>query len=138
VPLYDIACPDRHHAEVLQPYAAPLPPCAVCGQPTRRVPSAPALLGQVRLPPRAEMMPQTWKGTYGGDRDYVTELRRTAAERTRLEERHPELAGDQRPVLAHEGAYHDAPLRAGDQQAGPAAAARTHGHPHAHPHPTGP
>ena len=49
-----------------------------------------------------------------GDRDYVTHLRRTAEERTRLEERHPELAGDRRPIVAHEGRFEHAPLRAGD------------------------
>jgi hypothetical protein len=38
-------------------------------------------------------MPQTWRGTYNGDRD-----------RQRLEAKHPELAGDQRPIIAHEGA----------------------------------
>jgi hypothetical protein len=31
-----------------------------------------------------------------------------------LEARHPELAGDRRPVLAHEGRFEHAPLRAGD------------------------
>jgi alcohol dehydrogenase class IV len=29
-------------------------------------------------------------------------------------EKYPELRGDQRPVLAHEGRYHAKPLRAGD------------------------
>ena len=32
----------------------------------------------------------------------------------KLEDKYPELRGDQRPVLAHEGQYHDHPLRAGD------------------------
>ena len=31
-----------------------------------------------------------------------------------LAQKYPELRGDQRPVLAHEGQYHDHPLRAGD------------------------
>jgi hypothetical protein len=39
-------------------------------------------------------------------------LRRTAEERRNLEERHPELAGDRRPVVAHEGHFEGAPLRA--------------------------
>jgi negative regulator of sigma E activity len=34
--------------------------------------------------------------------------------RERLEERHPELGGDRRPILAHEGIFRDRPLRAGD------------------------
>ena len=37
--------------------------------------------------------------------------------RQKLEEKYPELRGDQRPVLAHEGKYHDKPLRAGDPPA---------------------
>jgi hypothetical protein len=39
-----------------------------------------------------------------------------------LEARHPELAGDRRPVLAHEGRFEHAPLRAGDPPPG-----HTHG-----------
>jgi hypothetical protein len=66
------------------------------------------------VPPPPERMPQTWKGTYRGDRDYVTHLRRVADARRDLEARHPELAGDRRPVLAHEGRFEQAPLRAGD------------------------
>ena len=59
-------------------------------------------------------MPQTWKGTYAGDRDYVTSLRRTAEQRQAFEQRHPEVAGDRRPVVAHEGRFEGAPLRRGD------------------------
>jgi hypothetical protein len=59
-------------------------------------------------------MPQTWKGTHRGDRDYVTNLRRVADARRDLEARNPELAGDGRPVLAHEGRFEGSPLRAGD------------------------
>ena len=40
------------------------------------------------------------------------------------------LAGDQRPIIAHEGRHHDAPLRAGDTPLG-GAAGRGHGHGHA-------
>jgi hypothetical protein len=76
-------------------------------------------------------MPQTWRGTYNGNREYVTSLRRTAEERQKLEERHPELAGDRRPIVAHEGRFENAPLRAGDPvpPAGPSAG---HGHGHNH------
>jgi hypothetical protein len=74
------------------------------------------------VPPPPERMPQTWKGTYRGDRDYVTHLRRVADARRDLEARHPELAGDRRPVLAHEGRFEHAPLRAGDPPPG-----HTHG-----------
>ena len=65
-------------------------------------------------------------------------MRRTWDERQQLEAKYPEIAGDQRPILAHEGRYHDAPLRAGDiplrgtppmpgHGAGP-----SHGHGHGH------
>jgi hypothetical protein len=70
-------------------------------------------------------MPQTWRGTYNGDREYLTSLRRTAETRRSLEDRHPELAGDRRPIVAHEGPYEGAPLRAGDTAHPP-----VHGHNH--------
>jgi hypothetical protein len=44
----------------------------------------------------------------------VGQLRRQWSARQKLEEKYPELRGDQRPVLAHEGKYHAKPLRAGD------------------------
>jgi hypothetical protein len=81
-------------------------------------------------------MPQTWRGTYEGNREYLTALRRTAEQRQVLEERHPELAGDRRPVLAHEGRFEVAPLRAGDPP--PAGHAQPAGHPHPGGHPHGP
>ena len=60
-------------------------------------------------------------------------LRRTAEARRTLEERHPEIAGDRRPVIAHEGAYETTPLRKGDaadtQEAAPG---HSHGHQHGH------
>ena len=59
-------------------------------------------------------MPQTWRGVYDGSPEYVDRMRRTWEQRQKLEERHPEIAGDQRPILAHEGRYEKAPLRLGD------------------------
>jgi hypothetical protein len=114
--IYELACGQGHRFEVIQSFTAPLPACA-CGEPTRKIPGRVGLSGaggSSSAPPPAERMPQTWRGTYNGDRDYVTHLRRTAEERTRLEHRHPELAGDRRPVVAHEGRFEQAPLRAGD------------------------
>lgn len=73
-------------------------------------------------------MPQTWRGTYNGDREYVTGLRRQWDQRQRLEAKHPEPAGDQRPIIAHEGRFHGAPLRAGDP-------VPAHGHGHGLGHP---
>ncbi len=128
--IYDLRCPAGHRHEVIQPFAAALPPCRECGQQTAKVPSRIGLGGQAAagLPPAHDRMPQTWRGTYRGDRDYVTSLRRQAEARQRAEERHPELAGDRRPVLAHEGRYEHAPLRAGD----PLPSSPAAGHPHPH------
>jgi putative FmdB family regulatory protein len=116
MPIYQLRCGQGHEAEVVQSFTAPLPPCPSCGSPTRKIPAPFGIAGLAarRLPPPAEAMPQTWRGTYEGDRDYLRELRRTAQRRQALEERHPELAGDRRPVLAHEGRFAAAPLRAGD------------------------
>jgi putative FmdB family regulatory protein len=111
--IYELACRQGHRFEVIQSFTAPLPACA-CGAATRKIPSRVGLKGSGALPPPAERMPQTWRGTYNGDRDYVTHLRRTAEARTRLEDKHPELAGDRRPILAHEGRFEHTPLRAGD------------------------
>jgi putative FmdB family regulatory protein len=113
--IYDLRCPQGHRFEVIQSFSAPLPDCERCGAPTVKVPSRPSLAGGATLPPAHDRLPQTWRGTYNGDRDYVTGLRRTAEARSRLEERNPELAGDRRPILAHEGRYEQQPLRAGDQ-----------------------
>ena len=69
-------------------------------------------------------MPQTWRGTYEGNPEYVGQLRRQWETRQKLEDKYEELRGDRRPVLAHEGRYHGAPLRAGD----PIPGTRTHSH----------
>ena len=37
-------------------------------------------------------MPQTWRGTYEGNREYVTQLRRTAEQRRAVEEKSPGTA----------------------------------------------
>lgn len=127
--IYELRCGSGHRFEVIQSFNDPLPQCPECGKATRKVPSAVALSGQARVPPPAERMPQTWRGTYHGDREYVAELRRTAEARRTLEQRHPELAGDRRPIVAHEGRYAQAPLRAGDPEP-PQASVHGHGHPH--------
>jgi putative FmdB family regulatory protein len=114
VPIYDLRCQQGHVTEVIQSFTAPLPPCPECGSPTAKLPSRFGIGGGAQLPPAADRMPQTWRGTYGGDREYVGALRRTTEQRQRLEERHPELAGDRWPVVAHEGRFEGAPLRRGD------------------------
>ena len=117
MPIYQLRCGQSHSFEVIQSFRAPLPACPECGGGTAKVPSAFGIGGRAAgtLPPPPEAMPQTWRGTYEGNREYVAQLRRTAERRRALEDRHPELAGDRRPVLAHEGRFASAPLRAGDQ-----------------------
>jgi putative FmdB family regulatory protein len=136
VPIYDLRCANGHTAEVIQSFAAALPPCPTCGGATSKVPSRFGIGGRAVTPPAPELMPQTWKGTYAGDRDYVTSLRRTAEQRQAFEQRHPEEAGDRRPVVAHEGRFEGAPLRRGDplpadSGAGPPQPG-LHGHGHSH------
>ncbi|MFC4585655.1 FmdB family zinc ribbon protein [Sphaerisporangium corydalis] len=125
--IYELRCREGHRFEVVQSFTAPLPACPRCGTETGKIPSRFALSGRAATPPPSDMMPQTWRGTYGADREYVTALRRTAEARRDLEERHPELAGDRRPILAHEGRYEDAPLRAGDPSPPPSAPGHGHG-----------
>ncbi len=114
MPIYDLRCHQGHTLEVIQSLTAPLPQCPACGATMRKVPSRFGIGGRAGVPPASEQMPQTWKGTYDGDRDYVTSLRRTAEWREAFEQRHPEVAGDRRPIVAHEGRFEQAPLRRGD------------------------
>ncbi|HEV2893167.1 MAG TPA: zinc ribbon domain-containing protein [Actinomycetota bacterium] len=114
MPIYELACDAGHRSETLQASIDPLPACPACGAATRKLPSGFGVGGTASVPPPAERMPQTWKGTHRGDRDYVTHLRRVADARRDLEARNPELAGDHRPVLAHEGRFEGSPLRADD------------------------
>ena len=100
---------------------AAAPACPECGGDTSKIPSGFSLGGQASSGLAKEQMPQTWRGTYNGSQEYVTGLRRQWDRRQKLEAKHPELAGDQRPIIAHEGRYHDVPLRAGDPVLGGAA-----------------
>ena len=116
MPIYQLRCGQGHSFEAIQSFRASLPVCPECGGETAKVPSVFGISGRAArsLPPPPEAMPQTWRGTYEGNREYVTQLRRTAEQRRALEDRHPDLAGDRRPVLAHEGRFESTPLRAGD------------------------
>src|SRR3954449_1277126 len=146
--IYDLRCTAGHRFEIVQSFAAALPACPSCGAETVKIPASFGIAGEAgaarRLPPPPERMPQTWRGTYNGNREYVTSLRRTAEARQRLEERHPELAGDRRPIVAHEGRYESAPLRAGDPMpsgtsvpSGTPEPSSGQGHSHGHSHPHG-
>lgn len=137
MPMYDYRCSAGHAFEAMVPISAGASQdCPACGEVSLKVPSAVSLLGSASPGLSMAQMPQTWKGTYGANREYVGQLRRQWDGRQKLEEKYPELKGDRRPILAHEGRYHDAPLRAGDAVASPTSAA-DHGHSHGpgHSHP---
>lgn len=131
MPIYVFKCPCGLRFEHLTSFDATAPDCPGCGGATRKIPAGFSLGGQADAGLAKEQMPQTWRGTYNGSREYVTGMRRQWDRRQKLEAKHPELAGDQRPIIAHEGRYHDAPLRAGDPIVGGAAG---HGHGHGHGH----
>ena len=147
MPLYDYRCPQGHAFEQMAPVAArERQDCPVCGQASGKVVSRVSLGGQASPGLAMDQMPQTWRGTYEGHPEYVGQLRRLWEARQKLEDTYEELRGDRRPVLAHEGRYAGAPLRAGDPVPGaarepgvPAAPAPggppapAHGHSHAGP-----
>ena len=114
MPLYDYRCPQGHAFEQMATIdGRQQQPCPACGQAAAKIPSRVSLGGQASPGAGLEQMPQTWRGTYEGHPEYVGQLRRQWETRRRLEDKYEELRGDRRPVLAHEGRYHDAPLRAG-------------------------
>jgi putative FmdB family regulatory protein len=128
MPLYDYRCEQGHRFEAMAPIAtSDRCACPACGSDGVKVPSR-ISIGGVADPGRPmELMPQTWRGTHEGNREYLGQLRREWGARQKLEEKYEELRGDRRPVLAHEGRYHGAPLRAGDPLPG-----------HTHSHGSGP
>ena len=95
------------------------------------------------VPPGRDAAPRSWEQTNHGDRDTIRHWQRNLEQRGRLEEKYPELAVDNRAVLAHEGRYAASPLRAGDPAApgspgspgSPPADPHGHHHPHGHVHP---
>jgi hypothetical protein len=114
MPLYDYCCPQGHLFEQMTPMAERArQDCLV----SEKIPSRVSLGGRADPGPSMEQMPQTWRGTYEGNPGYLGQLRRQWDARRKLEDSYPELRGDQRPVLAHEGRYHASPLRAGDPPA---------------------
>lgn len=113
--LYDFACAEGHRFEAaLRSMNAENPACT-CGAATRRTPSRLNIGGRASAGPSRDDMPNSWRGIRGGDPETVRHWHRTMVNRERLEEKYPELAGDRRPVLAHEGAFAGAPLKAGDE-----------------------
>jgi putative FmdB family regulatory protein len=114
MPIYDYRCAGGHYYEASAAMAAEVAPQCPCGATGAKVPSRVSLGGVSDVGRPRELMPQTWRGTHDGDREYVGQLRREWDTRQQLEDKHPELQGDRRPILAHEGRFEHAPLRAGD------------------------
>jgi hypothetical protein len=122
--IYDYGCAQGHVFEAAVPsMAAPDPTCPVCASPTRRRPSRVNTTGASAGVPREEL-PRSWRAVGNGDPEAIRHWHRLAASREKLEEKHPDLAGDRRPVLAHEGLFAKRPLRAGEDI--PAAIAEAH------------
>jgi putative FmdB family regulatory protein len=139
MPIYEYRCDCGGTVEVLAAPGSPAPACQACGAETRKLVSGFAVGGRADAGLSQSRMPQTWKGTYDGNPEYVTNLQRQWERRQRLEDRYPELAGDVRPVVAHEGRYSVVPLRAGEPAVttsgeGLVGGGHHHPHPHGHPH----
>lgn len=112
--IYDFKCADNHRFEgVLDSMHDANPACA-CGAQTRRMPSRLNISGRASAGPSREDMPNTWYGTRQGNAELLRKWHSDMTKREKLEEKYPELAGDRRPVLAHEGSFESQPLRAGD------------------------
>lgn len=123
--LHDFTCERGHRFEAgLATMTSPDPACPACGSATRRRPSRLNVGGRASAGVPRERMPRSWEGVGRGDRETIAHWRKVAEHREGLEERHPELAGDRRPVLAHEGVFAGRPLRAGDDVAASLAAAK--------------
>ncbi|GAA2178672.1 hypothetical protein GCM10009785_02220 [Brooklawnia cerclae] len=113
--LYDFACPSGHEFEALiGSMSDDDPACPTCGRTAARRPSKLNIGGLADPGPSRDQMPRTWVQTNRGDRETLRHWHDLAARRDKLEDKHPELAGDRRPVLAHEGVFARRPLRAGD------------------------
>lgn len=133
--LYDFQCASRHRfSGSLSSMFDDNPECPECGAATHRIPANPRMGGRADAGPSREEMPRSWQGIHGGDPEAVAHWRQKITKREKLEEKYPELAGDRRPVLAHEGMFSHKPLRAGDDIAASVkeAAASPHAHSHTH------
>lgn len=114
---YDLRCKQGHRFEaVLASMFSDNPDCE-CGEETARIPSRVNATGIASPGPSRDDMPTTWRGTNNGDKELLRHWHKKMTQREKLEEKYPELAGDRRPVLAHEGAFANAPVRAGDEAA---------------------
>lgn len=113
--LYDFRCDYGHDFEAgLTSMFSDDPACPACSSPAKRRPPRVGLSGRVDPGPSKEDRPRSWQQVNGGDPDTVRAWQRSIEKREKLEEQYTELAGDNRPVLAHEGIFARQPLRAGD------------------------
>ena len=113
--VFDVLCPLGHRTEVHLPSMfSEDPECGDCGRETQRVPGFAGMSGTASPGPSRDDMPHTWKGINKGDPETVRHWHTAMTKREKLEASYPDLAGDRRPVLAHEGAFAANPLRAGD------------------------
>lgn len=113
--LYDFKCTSDHRFEAgVASMSSPAPDCPDCGEASRRVLTTVRTSGFASAGHSREDMPKSWKGMAGGNADAVDYWRRSMEKREKLEEHYPELGGDRRPILAHEGIFQGRPLRAGD------------------------
>lgn len=114
MPLYDYACACGTRFELLvASWSSPNPDCPACGTTTTRRPPSPAMHGgsaSAVPPPAMSTAPQSWEGVHRGDREYVTNWRRTLDARQEFEARHPEHAEHRDAVAAHEGSFERKPL----------------------------
>ncbi|KAB1663738.1 zinc ribbon domain-containing protein [Pseudoclavibacter sp. CFCC 13611] len=113
--LYDFRCANGHGFEaVVDEQTATDPLCPTCGAAGARLISTPTVGGSCSAGLGEGELPQTWTAADRGDRETVDRWRAQALRRERLTERFPEIAGDRRPVVAHEGVFEQRPLRAGE------------------------
>ncbi|WP_433676397.1 zinc ribbon domain-containing protein [Microbacterium gorillae] len=133
--IYDFTCDAGHDFEkAVASMMSDNPPCPTCDAGTRRRPSRVQIGGRASTGVSRENMPRSWNTVGQGDRETVRHWHEIARQREKLEERNPELAGDRRPILAHEGIFAPKPLRAGDDipSAVAAATAASAGQSHSH------
>lgn len=113
--IYDFKCDEDHRFEaVVDSMTSPNPDCRACGGESRRVPSRVKLGNSASAGTSRDEMPRSWTGISGGHPEAVSHWRKKMESREKLEEKYPELGGDRRPILAHEGIFNGRPLRAGD------------------------
>lgn len=129
--LNDYRCAEGHRFEAGVPsMGAPNPDCPACGASSRKLFTAVRVGNAASAGISREAMPRSWNAVGGGHPDAISHWRKRVEEREKVEAKYPELAGDRRPVLAHEGIFSGRPLRAGDdigtavRDAGKAAAAQ--------------